>query len=284
MQAMNWNDLRYLLAVSRTGTLAEAARRLRVDQTTVARRLAAAERVLGARLFERIDGSLRPTRAGEAAIVQAARVEQEVEALERGVTGIDAEVAGSVRLTAVPVLVNRLLVPASAELNTQYPGLRLELIADSRNASLTRREADVAVRLARTESGRAVLARRLGHVAYAVYGPRRKTRALPWISYDESLGHLPQARWIERERGEEPVAPLAVGDAEAIMQAVRAGLGKSLLPCFAADADAGLRRLGGDKVVLTRELWLLTHSALRHHARIVAVVDWLDGLVKARLA
>src|SRR5436190_1732757 len=67
MQGMDWNDLRYVLAVSRAGTLAAAARRLRVDQTTVARRLAAAERVLGARLFERIDGSLRPTLAGAAA-------------------------------------------------------------------------------------------------------------------------------------------------------------------------------------------------------------------------
>src|SRR5438105_3346779 len=161
MQGMDWNDLRYVLAVSRAGTLAAAARRLRVDQTTVARRLAAAERVLGARLFERIDGSLRPTLAGEAAIGQAARVEHEVEALKRGVAG---------------------------------------------------------------------------------------------------------------------------SDAEAIMQTVRAGFGKSLLPCFAADADAGLRRLGDGKVVLTRELWLLTHGALRHHARIAAVVDWLGVLVKAQLA
>ena len=284
MQGMDWNDLRYVLAVSRAGTLAAAARRLRVNQTTVARRLAAAERVLGARLFERIDGSLRPTRAGEAAIGQAARVEHEVEALKRGIAGSDAKVAGSVRLTAVPVLVNRLLVPALAELHAAYPGLRLELIADSRNASLTRREADIALRLARPESGRAVLARRLGHVAYAVYGPRRRTGELPWISYDESLAHLPQARWIERARGEEPVAPVAVSDAEAIMQTVRAGFGKSLLPCFAADADAGLRRLGDGKVVLTRELWLLTHGALRHHARIAAVVDWLGVLVKAQLA
>lgn len=281
MQAMDWNDLRHVLAVSRAGTLAAAARRLRVDQTTVSRRLAVAERALGARLFERIDGSLRPTRAGEAAIARAARVEQEVEALERGIGGTDAEVAGSVRLTAVPVLVNRLLVPAVGGLQAAHPGLRLELTADSRNASLTRREADIALRLARPDSGRAVLARRLGHVAYAVYGPRRRAK-VPWITYDESLAHLPQARWIERSRGDEPVAPLALGDAETIAQAVRAGLGKSLLPCFAADGDQGLRRLGNE-VVLTRELWLLSHSALRHDARIAAVIDWLAGVVKARL-
>jgi DNA-binding transcriptional LysR family regulator len=283
MQAMDWNDLRYVLAVSRAGTLAAAARRLQVDQTTVARRLAAAERALGARLFERIDGRLSPTRAGEAAILQAERVEQEVARLEHAVGGADAEVAGSVRLTAVPVLANRLLVPASAALQAAHPGLRLELIADSRNASLTRREADIALRFARPDSGRAVLSRRIGHVAYALYGPRRKTKALPWLTYDESFAHLPQARWIEQARGGEPVAPLALSDAESIAEAVRAGLGKSLLPCFAADGDSGLRRLGDGAAVLTRELWLLTHEALRHQARIVAVIDWLAGLVKARL-
>jgi len=280
---MDWNDLRYVLAVSRAGTLAAAARRLRVDQTTVARRLAAVERALGARLFERIDGNLRPTRSGEAAIAQAERVEQEVDALERGIGGADAKVAGSVRLTAVPVLVNRLLVPASAGLQATHPGLRLELNADSRNLSLTRREADIALRFARPESGRAVLARRIGLVAYALYGPQRRTaKGLPWLTYDESLAHLPQARWIDQARGGEPVAPLALSDAGAIAEAVRAGLGKSLLPCFAADGDPGLRRLDRS-AALSRELWLLTHEALRHQARIAAVVDWLTGLVKARL-
>lgn len=238
---------------------------------------------MGARLFERIDGGLRPTRAGEAAILQAKRVEQEVEVLERGIGGADARVAGSVRLTAVPVLVNRLLVPASAALQASHPGLRLELIADSRNASLTRREADIALRFARPNSGRAVLARRIGHVGYALYGPKRKNKMLPWLTYDESFAHLPQAHWIEQARGDEPVAPLTLSDAEAIAEAVRAGLGKSLLPCFAADHDPGLGRLG-DTVALTRELWLLTHEALRNQPRIAAVVDWLAGLVKTRLA
>src|SRR5262249_54439298 len=112
MQAMDWHDLHYILAVSRAGTLSAAARRLAVNQTTVARRLAAAGHALGTRLFVRVAGALRPTRAGEAAIACAARVEQDVLALERGERGGDAALAGSVRLTAVPVLINRLLAPA----------------------------------------------------------------------------------------------------------------------------------------------------------------------------
>jgi DNA-binding transcriptional LysR family regulator len=281
---MDWNDLRYVLMLARAGTLAAAARRLNVNQTTVARRLDAIQRALGVRLFERVDGAFHPTKAGEAAIAHAARMEQDIAALERGVRNVDHEVAGSVRLTAVPVLINRLVVPALPELQARHPGLRLDLVADSRNASLTRREADVALRLARPETGRSVLTKRLGQLDYAVYGARDGSPSrLPWITYEEGLAHLPQARWIEMASRGEAMAPLSVNDAEALFQAVSAGLGKSLLPCFIADGATGLRRLSGAKAVLSREVWLLTHAELRRQTRMTAVVDWLGDLVKARL-
>src|SRR5262249_6776253 len=184
--------------------------------------------------------------------------------------------AGTVRLTTVPILANRLLIPAVPRLLARHPQIRLELIAEPRNLSLTRREADLALRLARPESGAGVLARRIGHLDYAVYGavygavhgPRRKAggravHRLPWITYQEGQGHLPQARWIATAAKEEGLAPLAVSDAEALVHAIQAGLGKSLLPCFAGDASAGLRRLGAP--VLRRELWLLAHREQRHH-------------------
>lgn len=280
---MDWDDLRHLLAVARAGTLAAAARRLGVDQTTVARRLAALEKALGVRLFERSDGVLRPTQAGERALARAAAAEQEIQGLAQGVTGADRALAGLVRLTAVPILVNRLLIPALPALARRHPQIRLELIAESRNLSLTRREADLALRLARPESGAGVLARRIGHLDYAVYGavngPRRKARdraahRLPWITYEEGQGHLPQARWIATAAKEEGLAPLAVSDAEALVHAIQAGLGKSLLPCFAGDASAGLLRLGAP--VLSRELWLLAHREQRHHGRIAAAIGWIE--------
>jgi DNA-binding transcriptional LysR family regulator len=278
MQAMNWDDLRHLLAIARAGTLAAAARRLQVNQTTVARRLAALEAALGARLFERGEGVLRPTKPGELALARAAEVEQEVQALERGVAGADAEPAGLVRVTAVPILVNRLLIPAAAALNARHPRLRLELIADSRNLSLTRREADIALRLSRPESGAGAIVRRLVHLDYAVYGPRGRAGArLPWISYEEALSHLPQARWIAAQTEGGELAPLAVSDAEALIHAIRTGLGKSLLPCVVADREAGLQRLG--EPVFRRELWLLTHREVRRHARIAAAIAWIEDVL-----
>lgn len=284
MQGMDWNDLRYVLTLSRAGTLAATARRLNVNPTTVARRLDAVQLALGVRLFDHVDGAFHPTKAGEAAIAHAARMEQDIAALESGVRSADDEISGSVRLTAVPVLVNRLIVPALPELQARHAGLRLDLVADSRNASLTRREADIALRLARPETGRSVLARRLGQLDYAVYGARDGSpNRLPWITYEEGLAHLPQARWIETASRGEAMAPLSVNDAEALFQAVSTGLGKSLLPCFVADAAPGLRRLSGAKAVLSREVWLLTHAELRRHARMTAVVDWLGDLAKKRL-
>jgi DNA-binding transcriptional LysR family regulator len=273
---MEWSDLRYVLTIARAGTLAAAARRLGVNQTTAARRLAAAEAALGARLFERRDGVLRPTKAGEAAVARAAQVEEEVLGLERGIGGADAAVAGTVRFTAVPILANRLLIPAAPKLLARHPELRLELIAEPRNLSLTRREADVALRLARPETG-AALARRIGRLDYAVYGPRRRKRGnLAWITYEEGLSHLPQARFIAAQ--EQAIAPLLLNDAEAIVQAVRAGLGKSLLPCFVGDHERGLTRLG--RVVLARDIWLMVHRDLRAQARIAAVIDWVMELMR----
>jgi DNA-binding transcriptional LysR family regulator len=284
MQAMDWSDLPYVLAVSRAGTLTGAGRRLGVNQTTVSRRIAAAERALGSRLFDRVDGALHPTAAGERVIAQAALVEEAMDAVQLGAGGKDAEAAGVVRLTAVPVLVNRLIVPGLRELRQRHPLLWLDLLAEPRNASLTRREADIALRLVRPESGRGVLARRIGRVDYAVYASRREAPArLAWIVYDEALAHLPHASWLEAASRSEGGARLSVNDTETMLQAIQAGLGKSLLPCFLADGETGLRRLSGAKPLVSRDVWLLTDRESRHHARIEAAVDWLVGLVKARL-
>jgi DNA-binding transcriptional LysR family regulator len=282
---MDWNDLRYLLAIARAGTFAGAARRLDVDQTTIARRLNAMEGALGTQLFVRSGGSLSPTKVGEAALEHAARIEREVDALEQGIGDADQAVAGTVRLTAVPILINRVLVPALPELSAEYPSLRLELIAEPRNLSLTRREADIAVRLARPEAG-AALTRRLGYLDYAVYGPTsRSSDSLPWISYEEGLTHLPQARFVTKAiRDGAMSGPLAVSDAESLLHAIHADIGKAVLPCLIADRDQRLRKLSGRAPVLSREIWLLTHRELSRDPIIKAVIAWLEGtLVTARL-
>lgn len=290
MRPLDWNDLRYVLAVARGGTLAAAAKALGVDDSTVSRRVARLEALLSARLFERAgDGRLRPTPAGAATVERAERMELEVEGLRDSVTGADTACAGTVRLTSVPLLVNRLLVPALPGLLERHPALRLEMVADPSDLSLRRREADMALRLARPRSGgRSVVARRIGLLRYEVYAvaslPAAAAAALPWVTYDEAFAHLPQARWIAaalaRPEGG-TAARFVVNDGEALVEAVAAGLGRSLLPSAVAARDPRLACLANPdgEPALERELWLLVHSELRGLARIEAVSDWLCDLV-----
>ena len=124
MQGMNWNDLRYILAIGRANSLAAAARQIAVDETTVGRRLSAIEASLGARLFTKVQGGrLVPTESGEVAMTHAERIEQEMNRLQLAVAGQDAAVIGTVRLTSVAVLINRLLLPAMPDLSAAHPGL-----------------------------------------------------------------------------------------------------------------------------------------------------------------
>ncbi len=283
MPDLHWNDLPLLLAIARGGNLARAAKRLRVDETTVARRLARAEAAFGLPLFLRSRGRLLPSEAGRLVLDQAARSELEIERLQAAVREQEASVAGSVRLTGVPLLVNRLLVPALPALFRAHPALVLELIAEPRDLSLAGREADIALRLARPQGEQRMLARRIGGLAYGVYGVRRRrATALPWIAYETAMATLPQSRWIARRvAAGEPLSPLRVNDAEALLQAAKRGIGRALLPCLVGEREPGLVRLDAGAPALTRDLWLLVHPDLRPLARVAAVMAWVEDMVAA---
>ena len=283
MQPIDWNDLRHVLAVGRAGHFVGAGRLLRVDGTTVARRLAAIETALGARLFDRIaGGGLRPTPAGEAALARAERIEQEVGGLQRTVDGTDVAEAGTVRITAVPILANRVLVPAAAAFTCRHPALRLEIIADPRNLSLTKREADLALRFALPDAGARTVARRLARLSHGAYGPAVGPPDLPWVTYEEGMAALAPARWMAKAMAAEGIgaAPIAINDAEGALQAVRAGIGRSCLPTIVGDVADGLQRRPSPPGLapLVRDLWLLAHPDVRRLGRIQAVVAWLDEI------
>ncbi len=281
MQALNWNDLRYVLAVSRGKSLAAAARTLAVNESTVARRIVVIEKQLSTQLFERNSGVLLPTRAGELAMLAAERVELETQGLESAVSGADQRIAGTVRLTSVPLIINHLLVPAVNELCNQHPELSLELIAESRDLSLSKRESDIALRLARPTKELKVLAQRIGKLDYAVYALKSANAArLPWISYEDGMRDLPQAQWINsRIDSAIPGTYILCNDAEVILACIKAGLGKSLLPVAVGDQQADLQRINSS-VPVSREIWLLVHPDLRQLARIKVVVDWLAGVAE----
>jgi DNA-binding transcriptional LysR family regulator len=278
---LDWSDLRYVLVLSRASRLARAAQQLRVNETTVARRVARIERILGSQLFARVNGVLLVTDIGQIVVQRAEKMEADVGEIRNVATGADTKAAGAVRLTAIPMLLNRIFVPALPGLVEEHPQLQLHLVADPRNLDLIGREADIALRLRRPDKGDRVIARRLGQFAYAVYGPARPHRSpLPWITHEVTWSGLPHVRWMAEAIKREPQAgtPLIVNDSELAIHAVGAGLGRSLLPCCIGDRESNLSRLS-DQEPVARELWLLVHPGLKHLARTRAVVAWIERVV-----
>jgi DNA-binding transcriptional LysR family regulator len=284
---LDWGHLRFFLELVRTGSHARAAQRMGVDRNTVARRVAALEAELGLALFERGPQGWSQTLVGQELAELATRVEENVLALTRHVDARDATLRGTARLTTVPHLATHLLPPALPALRRRHPELVLEVVADARALDLSRREADLAVRLGRPrDSG--LVTRRLAHYAYAFYaaaatdaGARGGVdfRADPFLCAENE----PQERWLHELAPERRVVYRS-NSTTSLLSAAREGVGVALLPCYVGDADPALRRLDGPAPA-AQEIWLLVHGDLRRTPRVRAVIDWLDELVeRARTA
>lgn len=281
MTPTDWDDLRFVLAVGRAQSFAGAAQVLRVNVTTVTRRVSRYERRLESRLFERIGGSARLTRLGIETMRRAERIELEIEAAERVSSSVDKRVDGTVRLTAACLFTNHVLAPVLPALLDGNPHLQLELIADGRDLSLSNREADIAIRLARPVSEPRSVMKRIGYLPYGVYqSSTLKAGSNIWIAYEDRLGDLPQARWIaehmEREHAGTP--QVLINDAETLMRCVKSGLGKSVLPVSVAGRDPGLIRVDAGTPQMRREIWMVVHEELRELKRIRVAMSWLESV------
>ena len=168
---MDWDDLRVLLALERGGSRLQAARLLRVDKSTVSRRIEALERALGVPLSERTgEGRIALTAAGRQVAAQTEAMEDRAEQIQRVARASQSGIQGRVRLTAVPLIANRLLLPQVPAFLRSHPEIGLDLIVEARDLSLTHRDADVALRLARPrDGGQDVISRRIGRLTYAAY-------------------------------------------------------------------------------------------------------------------
>ncbi len=282
---LDWGHLRFFLELARTGSHARAARRLGVDRNTVARRVAALEEELGLPLFERGPQGWCRTSAGQDLAELASRVEEDVLALTRHADARDRALTGTVRLTTAAHLAVQLLTPAVPALRARHPGLVLELVADQRTFDLTRREADLALRMGRPRDA-GLVTRKLSDVAYGLYAAKAlvsgRTRAVDFaadlfVGLEEGQANTPQERWLARVAPERRVV-FRTNSTAALFAAARLGMGVAVLPRFAADDDDDLVRLGGPEPE-NHELWLLVHGDLRRTPRVRAVIEWVDELV-----
>ncbi|ABC80752.1 LysR family transcriptional regulator [Anaeromyxobacter dehalogenans] len=280
---LDWGNLLFFLELSRSGSLARAAKRLGVDRNTVGRRVAALEDELGLPLFERGPQGWACTAAGEELAALASRVEEDVLAIARHADARDRTPAGTVRLTTSVPVASHLLAPAVPSLRARHPRLLLDVSADFRNYDLTRREADLALRLGRP-SDAGLVARKVASVAYGFYGSpafaeeRRGRMDLardPVLAYEGATS--PQERWMD-DLAPARLVPFRCNTSLALAAAARTGLGAAVLPCFVADGDPALVRLDGPEPP-SYDLWLLVHGDLRRVPRVRAVIEWVDGVV-----
>jgi DNA-binding transcriptional LysR family regulator len=287
-RSFDLEDLRLLAALKDAQSLAGAARKLKVNHASAWRRLGALEARLGVRLFERMRTGYAPTPAGEEAAAMAERVLREIGETSRRIAGQDIRPTGAVRLTTTEALLG-FIAPVLKELRNSHPGLVIEIAAANSFFTLTRRDADVALRPAEA-APEGVVARRLAAVASAIYvSPGYMADksgadpfALDWLSPDDSLSHLRSARWIGRHVDPARIVHRA-NSLISLREAAQAGLGLVPLPCFLGDASRGLIRVTQPIAEMASNLWLLTHADLRGMPRVRAVLDAIgDFAAKSR--
>jgi DNA-binding transcriptional LysR family regulator len=282
-QVLDWNDLRYLLAIARAGTLAGAARDLGVEHTTVGRRLSALEAALGARLFTRGPDGFVPTRAGRDILPLAEGIAVSVEAIERRVLGEDAKVEGTVRLTTSEAL-SGYFVKQLGVLAERHPGLLLEILSGNRAFDLMRGEADVAVRI-REVTEPDLVARKVASAGWTLYAApayvaRKGAPSSPEdlrghdiIGFDATMGAIPGALWLS-EYGAGSNIVMRCNSIMAALNAAIVGMGLTVLPCFLGDPEKALRRLT-PRVLGSRDVFLVAHPDLARIARVRAVMDFI---------
>lgn len=279
------NDIVPVLHLARSGNKSATASRLGIDASTVGRRIAAVESALGIRIFVRTAWGYELTKAGEIFAAWAEQIQDQVNTMILTCVSETTSLSGVVRLTAIDFLFDYWLVNHLPELTATHPNLDLELITSENNLSFTRREADLALRLSKPNSDAALLMRKVGDLAFAVYGtpglataPPSNWPEMPWISYDESLSHTPEGRWMASQGLKVPVR-LRVNNLGTMVRACAAGNGLALLP-WALGEQAGLVRIS-EVPEAYREIWLLSHRDAGSVARFKAVSDWLANKLAA---
>lgn len=281
---VDWDDLRYVLAIHRDRTLSRAAARLGASHTTVGRRIRAIETALGVRLFDQTPDGFVATAAGEDIAGVAERMETEVLAVEGRVLGRDARIQGKLRVATMDMLFRR-YEAAFVSFAERYPSIELTLAASDTEISLPRREADVALRLTRTPPEYAV-GRRIGHIEFAVYasatlaarvGTDAPLDDFPWLNWDERLNMRWLDDWLAARAPRARIAMRVDVSSLTLHDVIASGIGVHFLACFEGDSDPRLVRVGPVEPAFGRDVWLLTLPDMKHTARVRAFMDHFES-------
>ncbi|WP_284419255.1 MULTISPECIES: LysR family transcriptional regulator [unclassified Bradyrhizobium] len=268
---MNWDDLRIVAAVRDAGSYAGAGARLRIDETTVGRRLARIEIALGVRLFEAIDGVRRPTAACETVLAH-------VEAMAHHAAGIaqvgaaQTGVSGRFRIAATAAVAESILAPRTASLLTAHSGLRLHVLTASHNVSFSRWQADFAIRLRKPDKGDFTIAR-LGSLRLYLIEPASAAPSFV-CAYPDALDAIPEQQ-ILKQRKLIDAARCITDNVRVMSEVLRSGQAAAVLPEHACHDLLGDRTLRVTQLPRRRDVWLLVQTHLKRDPAARVVIDWL---------
>ena len=263
---MNWDDVRYFLALCREGSVSRAGKALSVNHTTVARRIAAFEEELGTRLFDR-------TRDG-----YAIDMESHALAIDRAMYGQDAELKGPLKLTAPYDFANRVIVPALPTFRNKYPCIELELLTTTGLVDLAAREADIAVRLT-AKPPEYLIGRKVLPLRHGIYGAQKYVASMAEtadIILFRSDPEVPE--WAEQHYPNAKVV-LRTDNLTTMRSAVAAGFGLARMPCYEGDSEPGIRRIDVPLTPSTWGAWILSHVDLRSTARVRVCREFLAEII-----
>lgn len=283
---MDWDDLKFFLTVSQSGSIRKAANLLEVNHSTVSRRISQLESSLGVRLFDKLPSGYVVTPAAEEIIQNVLDINEQASAIERKVFGRDTHLSGNLRITLPEALATHLLMPDIRRFTDSYPGIHLELVISDEEFNLSKREADIAIRVTSSSPPDYLVGRHLltyGMCSYATpeYLAQCDIQSQPetanWLGWDDPE---PLPQWVKNSDFPKSTIKHQVNHILVQLEAAKAGLGISTLPCFMADPEDSLIRVPGAKVHPSRDIWLLTHKDLRHIARVRTFMSYMADTIR----
>lgn len=284
---LTWDEMCLVHAITNVGTLSGAARSLDVSHPTAFRRLNKLEQKMEVRFFDRARDGYSATVAAEEVSTLVQRLMNDVLAVERCISGQDLRPSGTLRITTTDTLLFGWLLPSLQEFRISYPEIKLELVVSNAVFSLSKREADIAVRPAEKPDEN-LLGRKIGTIAQAAYMAKNLTNtvdksevvdSIDWIGPDESMSYPGFNRWLEKENLVERCR-IRVNTVYGMLSAAKAGLGLAVLPCYLGENDKQLIRVGQEITSMAVDLWILTHPDLRKTERIRVFLDHVARFAK----
>ena len=281
---IDWGYIRLFLAIMESDNLDEAARKVRVSRSTISRQIQKFEQELGIMLFDRTSEGLKPTEIANRMYDSARHVNVGVDTFFELASGGDREVSGVVRVSSMPQFIQDVVIPKLPALTKKYPNLVVEFVDDIVTPNIARRETHISIRLTRRDFNDLIV-KKVADLSYGIFASQyitidesRPMREHPWVTYDESMSHLPDSRWLLENWGTVSTVVRAK-HRTTILAAANAGLGICLSPRIFTRKYENLREIYRDHDDLPKApLWLSCDKQYRKLPKINAVWEFLTEI------